>query len=134
MLLNHLSLDFAETEDRISRLLSVATEPNDDVQTACRYFEGILSCVFASLEKGHRWKRWGLDDLWCEHLSRRENVVTLQGTPYWLTGGDDCSEFKVDVALDTHPLLYSYKFTHRKKGKQVLYVGKTPDGWLLNGA
>jgi hypothetical protein len=57
----------------------------------------------------------------------------LRGVPYWLSGGDGCDRFRIDVALDTNPLLYSYKFTNSMTDEQVLYVGKTPDGWRVNG-
>ena len=52
---------------------------------------------------------------------------------YWLDGGKDCNSFRIDVAFDTDPLLYSFKFYHfgRKiipKPKQTLYVGKHHNG------
>lgn len=134
MILNATSLDFSETEATIVDLLASAKMPDSSVQNACAYFAAIQCQVFSLMGKEYHWRTWGLDDLWCESLSRSNHVITLQGTPYWLGGGDECTFFRVDVALDTSPLLYSYKFMNLMKGKQILYVAKTPDGWLVNGA
>lgn len=63
-------------------------------------------------------------------MSRSDDVVTLCGIPYWLSGGERCDRFQIDVALGKEPLLYSFKFTNSMTGEQLLYVGKTSDGWL----
>jgi hypothetical protein len=127
------TLDLSEPEAKIIELLAKAEEPSVQVQTACAYFDRILSSVFSLLAKDQPWRYWGLDDLWCEVVQRREQVITMQGTAYWLEGGSGCERFRLDVDLTTDPLLYSYKFSDRRRGKQVLYVGKTPDGWVING-
>ena len=69
----------------------------------------------------------------CTSFSRAADIVTLKGIPNWLSGGDGCDRFRIDVALDKAPLLYSYKFSKSSTDEQVLYVGKTPTSWLVNG-
>ena len=78
---------------------------------------------------GNRSSRyWRLDDFWCDSMSRSGDVVTLCGIPYWLSGGERCDRFQIDVALGKEPLLYSFKFTNSMTGEQLLYVGDV--GWL----
>jgi hypothetical protein len=75
----------------------------------------------------------GTYDFSCTTISRVGDVVTLRGVPNWLSGGDGCDRLRIDVALDANPLLYSYKFTNSVTNDQILYVGKTPTGWIVNG-
>jgi hypothetical protein len=131
---NASNLDFSETEARITDLLAGAQELDSSVHSAIASFEAILCDVLGLLCRKHSWRYWHLDALCCDSLSRSNEVVTLQGTSDWLTGGDGCELFRLDVALGTDPLLYSFKFTNSKSGKQTLYVGKTPSGWVVNGA
>ena len=134
MMLDSSTLDLSEAEREIGELLLPAEEPDANVQSACSSFAYILIAVFGTLPKRHPWRSWQLDDLWCEAVSRSDHQITLSGIAYWLSGGGRCERFRLDIDLNSAPLLYSYKFTIRKTGRQVLYAGKTPGGWLVNGA
>lgn len=59
--------------------------------------------------------------------------LPLRGVANWLRGGVGCDRFRIDVALDKSPLLYSFRFTNSTTEQQILYVGKTPTGWLAHG-
>jgi len=133
MLLDGTNLDLGDVEAKIAGYLTSAEAMDSNVHCACQQFEIVLANVFRLLP-GHRESRyWDLDDFSCDSMSRSGGVVTLQGVPNWLSGGGGCDRFRLDVALDTSPLLYSYKFTKSLTDEQVLYVGKTPYGWLVNG-
>lgn len=135
-----LPVDLTDREDRIRDLLTDAQDPDENVQNACGNLDRILSYVFNSLEKGDPRRGWCVDDLWCVAVKCAGSKVTLQGPSYWLVGGLNCEWFQVDVALDKDPLLYSYKFTSGQyskigtKTRPVLYIGKHPKGWTVNGA
>jgi hypothetical protein len=133
MLLDGSNLDLDDVEARITGYLTSAEEVDSNVHRACAQFEIVLAGVLRLLPGNRQSRYWGLDDFSCDSISRIGDVVTLQGVPNWLSGGGGCDQFRLDVALDTNPLLYSYKFTNSMTGEQVLYVGKTPDGWLVNG-
>jgi hypothetical protein len=133
MLLDATSLDLDRVEKEIADLLASPVDPDSNGQGACDQFGLVLAKVFRLLPSNVQPRYWDLDDFSCDSANRIGNVVTLEGTSYWLAGGKDCDRFRVDVALDSKPLLYSYKFTNRWTGKQLLYVGKTPEGWLVNG-
>ena len=133
MLLSAPELDVSDSEARIKALLASAQDLDDDVHDVCWHFGDILMRVLRSSPGDREWRYWSLDDLVPKSVSRSGNVMTLSGLAWWLSGGDGCQRFRLDVALDTEPLLYSYKFLDDGLTKQVLYVGKRPDGWLLNG-
>ena len=133
-----LSAGLNEFEDGMRERLFNAREPDDDVQFICACFARILSEVFQSLQKGDPRRGWCVDDLWCETVKCARTKVTFDGPSYWLKGGVNCHWFQLDVALDTDPLLYSYKFTKGRNPKigskihPVLYIGKHPKGWTIN--
>ena len=101
-------------------------------QRACEHFGLVLAKLFRLLPSNSQIRYWDLDDFSCDFANRTGDVATLQGTSSWLAGGEDCNRFRLDVALDKIPLLYSCKFTNSTTGKQVAYVGKTSEGWLIN--
>jgi hypothetical protein len=126
-----LALRGPETE--IAARLASAADVDANVQRACEQFEFILANVLGLLGGDRQSRYWDLDDFTCTTFSRVADVITLEGVPNWLSGGDGCDRLRIDVALDANPLLYSYKFTNGVTNDQVLYVGKTPKGWIVNG-
>lgn len=133
MLLDGSALDQDDAEAKVIGLLASAKDVDSNVQRACGEFEIVLAKVLSLLPGNRSSRYWQLDDLLCDSMSRAGDVVTMRGIPHWLSGGEGCDRFRLDVALDKEPLLYSYKFSNGLTGKQVLYVAKTPDGWLVNG-
>jgi hypothetical protein len=127
--LGRLHHDITWHESEVRRLLPVGASLDESVQQACGHFERILGSVFASLQEPRRYRFWCPDDLWCESLGFEGSVAALVGSACWLEGGQECDRFRIDVALDLDPLLYSYKFSHAETGRQSLYVAKTPGGW-----
>ena len=127
-----LNLDLGDLEAKIASLLAAGVDPDSSGQRACEQFALVLDKVFRVLPGNGQTRYWDLDDLFCDSADRTGDVVTLTGSSSWLTGGGDCDRFRIDVALHQKPLLYSYKFTNSLTDKQILYVGKTPEGWLIN--
>ena len=126
-----LALRGLETE--ITACLLSAAEVDANVRRACEQFEVILANVLRLLGGDRQSRYWDLDDFSCTTFSRVADVVTLEGVPNWLSGGDRCDRLRIDAALEAKPLLYSYKFSNRVTNDQILYVGKTPKGWIVNG-
>ena len=133
ILLDGSDLALSETEAKIAASLASATDVDANVYRACEQLEVVLANVLRLLAGNRQSRYWQLDDLSCTSFGRAGDVVTLQGIPNWLRGGEGCDRFCIDVALDTSPLLYSYKFTRSVTDEQLLYVGKTPTGWLVHG-
>jgi hypothetical protein len=133
MLLDAPTLDLGDAEAKIAFLLRGAVDVESNGQHACDQFGIVLARVLRALPSNRQARYWDLDDLACDAAARAGDVVTLRGTSTWLAGGSDCDRFRLDVALDQGSLLYSYKFTNSVTGSQILYVGKTPDAWLING-
>jgi hypothetical protein len=127
------NLDLEDIEAKIANLLAAGVDADSNAQRACEQFALVLDKVFRALPGNRQIRYWDLDDLSCDSADRTADVVTLRGSASWLAGGGDCNRFRVDVALDQQPLLYSYKFTGGLTDKQLLYVGKTSEGWLING-
>ena len=94
------------------------------------HFGSILSGVFQRQEKETGFRNWCVDDLWGETLDKLPENITLSGRVFWLSGGGTCTLFKLDIARNTEPLLYSYKLLNSKR-KQELYVGKSYKGWII---
>jgi hypothetical protein len=132
MLLDGSNLDLGHIEAKIADFLASAEKVNASVHRAAEQFEIVLAKVLRLLPGNCRCRYWDLDDFWCDSISRCGDVASLGGVPNWLSGGEGCDRFRLDVSLDTDPLLYSYKFTNSATGEQVLYLGKTPDGWLVS--
>src|SRR5258708_34127243 len=133
MLLDRSILDLGDEEAKITGFLASAEEVDLKVHRACEPFDIVLAKVLRLLAANQSSRYWQLDDLSCNSMSRSGDVVTLHGVPYWLAGGEGCDRFRLDVALGKEPLLYSYKFTNSVTGEQVLYLGKTPNAWIVNG-
>lgn len=134
MLLDGSNLDLVEIESKIIQYLKDAEELDSNVQNACAQFEMTLAKLLRLLPGNCPWRYWDLDDFYCNGFHRRDQIVTLKGVPYWLSGGEKCNSFRIDVDIDKDPLLYSFKFKNSKSGKQILYIGKISDGWVVNGA
>ena len=111
MLLDGSSLDLRDVESKIAGFLGGADKLDSSVQSACVQFEVVLTNVLSLMSRKHPLRHWCLDDLYCDSFDRSDQVATLRGTSYWLSGGEGCDRFRLDVALDKDPLLYSYKFT-----------------------
>jgi hypothetical protein len=133
MLLDGSTLDLSDVEAKIRSFLAFAVDVDANAQRACAQFEIVLASVLRLLAGNRSTRYWQLDDFWCDSVVRSGDVVTLSGVPYWLSGGDGCDRFRLDVALGQEPLLYSYKFTKAATDEQLLYIGKTPDGWVVTG-
>ena len=135
-LIDGSNLDLTKLEANIASFLGRATELDPSVHCACAGLERVLWTVVGLLPNTHPLPVMmeGLDDLDCDEFKRKGQVVTLRGgidrfnADYY----DMCDMFRIDVALNTAPLLYSYKFLKAETGKQIFYVGKTPDGWIVN--
>ena len=133
MILDAPSLDLSDVESKIAGLLAAPLDAVANVQRACEHFGFVLENVLRLLPGNQPARYWDLDDISCDSANRTGDVVTLQGTCDWLSGSEDCDRFRIDIALGQEPLLFAYKFTNSATGKQLLYVGKTPEGWLING-
>jgi hypothetical protein len=132
MVIDASSIDVEDIETKIANLLASRADVDSNGQSACDHFGLVLSKVFRLLPSDCQTRYWDLDDFSCDFANRTGDVVTLQGISSWLAGGEDCDRFRLDLALDKVPLLYSCKFTSSTTGKQIAYVGKTPEGWLIN--
>lgn len=133
MLLDSSNLDLSDFESKIIGYLSEAEELDSRVKDACCQFGFVLHKVLRCLPGKYKWRYWSHDEFCCDGFRRRNKVVTLQGIPYWLPDIEECDSFRIDVALDKDPLLYSFKFRNNKSGKQILYLGKKSNGWILIG-
>ena len=100
MLLSAPELDVSDSEARIKALLASAQDLDDDVHDVCWHFGDILMRVLRSSPGDREWRYWSLDDLVPKSVSRSGNVMTLSGLAWWLSGGDGCQRFRLDVALD----------------------------------
>ena len=133
MLLDVGNLDLGDAEAEIATFLRSGVDVDSNGQPACDQFGIVLAKVLRLLPGNRETRYWDLDDFSCDSAVRAGDLVTLQGYSNWLRGGGDCDRFRLDVALDQVPILYSFKFMNSTTGNQVLYVGKTPEGWLVNG-
>jgi len=106
--------DLGEVEATITSLLRETEGLDENARAACARFEIV---VFD-----------------CEGFERKGGVVTFEGVAWWLEGGKDCERFRLDAALDTDPLLYSFEFSSGRTGAQTLYAANTPRGWQIEEA
>lgn len=90
----------------------------------------ILSIVLPHLESNSGVQEWQIEDMYANECSVNAKKLTLVGDVNWLNGGVNCTSYQVDIARNTVPLLYSYKFRH-KNGKQLLQIRKTFTGWIV---
>lgn len=130
--LDFLDLDMSDVEAKILTSLVAGKNLEVNGQPACEQFAIILVNVLRTLPTARHTKHWDLDDLSCDAVKQSGQVVALRGTSNWLSGGEGCEQFRIDILTQT-PLLYSFKFTKTATSEQVLYVGKTPTGWIVNG-
>jgi hypothetical protein len=133
MLIDDCDPAVGHAEAKIRSSLVKAQELDSNVDAACDQFEVILVKVLRMMPGNCEWRYWSLEELCYDSFARSDHVVTLQGLPYWFSDVEGCDRFRIDVALDTDPLLYSFKFSNGTSGEQLLYVGKTPQGWVVNG-
>jgi hypothetical protein len=133
MLLDSSSLDLDDLEAEIASLLGAEEEVEAVRDRFCGLLEVILARVLRRVPGNRRCRYRDLDDLSCDLMNRADDVTELSGVATWLSGGEQCDYFRIHVALGGKPLLYSYKFINSATAEQILYVGKTPRGWLING-
>ena len=111
MLIDHREIiaDTARNEQWALNRISGITEIKKDRELGI-CFENILSTVFRSLTNDNPLFGWFIDDFDLEKKTMTKNKVTLVGTVFWLKGGENCKRVKIDIGVNTDPLLYSYKF------------------------
>ena len=125
--------DIRIAEDQISEIIKADTISSEE-QTKIGYLLGyILDGVFPTLDRESGLRGWCVDEMYPDECHHSTKKITLMGSVNWLHGGGNCTRYQVDIARDTVPMLYSYKFTNSKR-EQSLYVGKTFRGWIVNVA
>lgn len=73
---------------------------------------------------------WSVDGMSAYVHSMSKEKLTLRGKVYWFSGDSRCVNYQVDIARTTSRLLYSFKFRDKIE-RQLLYAGKTQDGWEI---
>ena len=76
---------------------------------------------------------WCVDDFLFDTYKMGDAKLSLRGKVFWLSGGDNTEGIKVDVGIDTKPMLYSFKlYETYGSNKQKLYIAKGQHTWVLN--
>jgi len=90
----------------------------------------ILTNIFASQERETGLRSWTVDDMYPSEIQINTRKISLTGGISWLCGGGICVRYQADIARDTDPLLYSVKLK-TKHDRQIMYIGKTYEGWVF---
>lgn len=125
------SREIEESESKIAQLMLTEEITHESAQRIGDLLGRILSSYFSTLDRDTGMKGWSVDDMYPTEIRSVSNKITLSGDIHWLSGGDTCKHFQADIAKDIDPMLYSVKLKN-KKFNQVLYIGKTNNGWILN--
>lgn len=129
-----LRFDIDHLEKKALDLLPFVDGNVDRARDACVYFGAILNLFFESLSTGNPYRQWCIDGLWCEKISFEKDRISFSGSSYWLSGGGDCPQFRLDIGSNFDELRYSFKFLSDKKFKQQLYIAKLGEEWKLADA
>lgn len=123
--------DVTDQESALVELLEKIQLSEQDGISISYLLAGILTKYFSSTEKETGLRSWSIDDMYPDTIHRTNKKLTLVGSINWLGGGGICKRYQADIAIDTNPILYSIKLQN-KHGHQILYVGRTHTGWVLN--
>ena len=122
-----------ESESKIAQLILSEEITDEAAQRIGDLLGRILSSYFSTLNRDTGMRGWSVDDMYPTEIRSGNNKITLSGDIHWLSGGDICKHFQADIAKDLDPMLYSVKLKTNKLN-QVVYIGKTKNGWILNAA
>lgn len=124
-----MNLAIEESENSICEIIALSETTKEDWNTVCHFLGGILTEYFSRQERETSLRSWTVDDMYADKVELFSKEVTLNGPIHWLGGGSECVYYQVDIACNTVPLLYSYKLQNNR-WKQVMYIGKTFNGWM----
>lgn len=124
-------MEIEECENLISRIIAKPEVSKRDWNLVSASLGRILTNVFTKQGKETGLRSWSVDDMHADKVEVCDEKITLRGVIHWLGGGSNCVYYQVDLSRDTKPMLYSYKLKN-KHWKQVMYVGKTFNGWIVN--
>jgi hypothetical protein len=128
-----LICDIEDLEKEAVNSLPNDTSDLERTQSACDMFDLVLSFVFCSLPEDDPYSRWCLDDFLLETIQfPGDATVSLSCQAFWLEGGRFCPLVRIDIGVETDPLLYSFKFLKGYCDRQTLCIAKTGSGWLLS--
>lgn len=122
-------IDASELE--LTVLLGKLELSKEDENSIGYLLTSIFTTYFSTLERETGMKDWSVDDMYPDEVRRTEEKITLVGNIYWLGGGGECIHYQADIATNTNPILYSVKLKNKRQ-KQIVYIGKTRTGWILN--
>jgi len=123
--------DISYEDKQLIELLAKTELSNDDINVIGYLLTAILTKFFSSSEKDLSFKSWSVDDMYPETVHRTSKKLTLKGNIHWLGGGGKCKIYQADISTTTSPILYSIKLQDKHE-RQILYIGKTFTGWVLN--
>ena len=118
-------------ESRLTELVANTNLSSEDENSVGYMLSSILNAYFFTLDKETKFKYWAIDDMYPEQVYVANNKMSLSGSINWLEEGSSCERYQADIAIDTDPILYSVKLKNKLE-QQVLYIGKTFEGWVLN--
>lgn len=121
----------SDSERTISEIIVQTEISKEDANIVCYLLGSILTELFSNQNRESGLRSWCVDEMYADKIEIFSKKLSLSGVIQWLGGGGDCAHYQVDIALDVVPLLYSYKLKN-KRWKQVMYIGKTFDGWVIN--
>ena len=120
-----------ESESKVGEILRQKQISSQDAKHLGDLLSLILTNYFSNLDRETGMKGWSVDGMIPNDFETTPKKVTLSGNIHWLTGGSKCRYYQADLAKNTEPLLYSIKLKSNKQ-KNILYIGKTHTGWILN--
>lgn len=128
-----IKADITDIEGKISEILVLKDRTEDQIQSVGQLCAFGLNEIFHYIDSVTGLRGWALDDLYVQDSTESAKKITLSGISHWLNGGANCERFQADIAKTTNPILYSFKFYKKSSNSpQVLYVGKTNSGWVVN--
>ena len=124
-------VDIDGLEKKAIALMDDSPIQQAEYEKLCALFSIILNGILQKQEKEAGYRSWCVDDLRAQEINETSKKITLSGPVSWLSGGGECKHYQLDIAKNTSPLLYSYKLNN-KHAHQVVYIGKTFKGWVIN--